>query len=197
MSGENLLIPKHLSEHPFGLQINENLGFLEVTILSGLFYARARVDKIAGADIFACELQTRRRLGLSFLIPYIPIRVLNGLSLTDPRLRGEEFLRQALRKFQEEGFNVAGFRSLWNQTSDNYTQFRNGLEKEGDFVQAAWKTWTGRTAKRLGFSELLSDDIHHTAQEPPRVSYVEAYFWKPNQRPEGFNPFPHKKRVHT
>lgn len=195
MSGENFLIHKKLA-HPLDLQVTENLGFLEARGLLGLLYTRARVDRVAGVDILACELQTRRRLGLGFLIPYIPIRVLNGFSLTDPRLRGGEFLRQALRKFQEEGFNIVCFKGLWNQTSDNYTQFRNNLDKEGDFVQAAWETWTGRTAKRLGFSKLLRDDINHTAQEPPRVSYVEAYFWKPNQRPEGFNPFPNKKRVH-
>ena len=81
-------------------------------------------------------------------------RLVDHQNKTRSKIRGKEALDRALRHLGTDRINE--IEGQWHASSDNHVSFRNALFAGETPTDAAYKTWTGKLAEELGFTQVRS-----------------------------------------
>lgn len=97
------------------------------------------------------EIQTRES-GLDVVGKNIPWEV-------HPDMYAREFVGVSLAHFARNGLTVNTCKGIWKPGSDNYQQYRQELQLNGNYIRAAKQTKSAKIFAAYGYTEVTKEDI--------------------------------------
>lgn len=116
-----------------------------------LTFTHSRVDICAPyGDLYGLMSSSiKNNIFLTFVLEK---DLVSGVS--HPDLNPSKFFNESINYFANMGFLITTIIGEWEKESVNYREFMQNLESNMSREQAALETWTGRKAKKNGFSRV-------------------------------------------